>query len=93
MTGGGRGDRKAPQAEGENGVHAEGEDYFSCPSVPVQDPEDENPNSIPGDEGSPWGSLSSTGRSWRQRRLAKKRLSVTGRGSWGRKRTDHPTLT
>lgn len=47
--------RKACQAEGESDVQSEGEDYFSCLSVPVQGPEDENANSIPGDEGSPWG--------------------------------------
>lgn len=46
---------KAPQAEGENDVQSEGEGSFSCPSVPVQDPKDENPNSITGDEGSSWG--------------------------------------
>lgn len=87
-------EHKAPQAEGEN-VQSEGEGSFSCPSVPVQGPKDENPNSITGDEGLPWGlwSLSSMGWSWRQRRLTKQRLSVKGRGSWGRKRTHNPTLT
>lgn len=48
---------EAPHAKGENDVRSEGEGSFSCPAVPVQGPEDENPNSTtpPGDERSSWG--------------------------------------